>query len=182
MKILLGVTGSVAAKLTPVMVKALTAAGHEVEVVATEPSIYFWKPEDVDVKVWRDKDEWIGSGYMKDQKIPHIDLRNWADMILIAPLTANTLAKLANGMADNLLTSVMRAWDIEKPVVVVPAMNTHMWEREITRDHLQMLKKWFKNYMMISPISKKLACGDTGMGAMATVSDIVSMINMVRSG
>ena len=78
MKILLGVTGSVAAKLTPVMVRELVLAGHEVQIVTSEKSLYFWKEADLppEVKIWRDKDEWVGELYEKNQEIPHIQLRN----------------------------------------------------------------------------------------------------------
>ncbi len=177
MKVILGVTGSVAAKLTPRMVEALSDAGHEVQVVATESSMYFWKEEGLSgVKVWRDKDEWSGDLYKNDQDIPHISLRGWADAIVIAPISANTLAKIANGMCDNLLTSLMRAWDFNKPVFLAPAMNTHMWEHPITSEQLSKLQNWYKKFVIVEPVSKRLACGDIGKGAMADISHIVNMI------
>lgn len=102
-------------------------------------------------------------------------LRNWADIFLIAPLDANTLGKLANGLCDNLLTSVARAWDIyNKPFVVCPAMNTVMWKHPCTKKSLEILKEW--GYLEVPPISKKLACGEEGMGAMANISDILNLI------
>jgi len=66
----------------------------------------------------------------------HIELRRWADVLLFAPLTAHTLAKLALGLCDNLPTNIARAWDSNKPVLVAPAMNTHMWNHPLTADHL----------------------------------------------
>ena len=72
----------------------------------------------------------------------HIEQRAWADLFLIAPLSANTLAKLSTGQCDNLLTCVARAWDFTKPIVAAPAMNTHMWTHPITRPQLDTLAEW----------------------------------------
>ena len=81
-------------------------------------------------------------------------MRNWADIGVIAPLSANSLAKIANGMADNLLTSVLRAWDFTKPVLVAPAMNTMMWDHPVTSVHLATLTQW--GYTFIPPVTKTL--------------------------
>jgi phosphopantothenoylcysteine decarboxylase len=88
-------------------------------------------------------------------------LRRWADIILIAPLSANTLAKLSNGICDNLLTSLMRALDSKRTdVLVFPAMNTHMWEHPFTAKQLEILQTL--NYQVVGPVGKTLACGDIG--------------------
>ena len=91
-----------------------------------------------------DEDEWRSRG--KEGNPLHVELRKWADMMLVAPLSANTLAKVANGMCDNLVTCVVRAWDyegapdkLEKPLVVAPAMNACMWEHPITKKQLKAL-------------------------------------------
>lgn len=184
MKVLLGVTGGVAAVLTGKLVAALKEAGHEVSVITTERAEHFQKPGDIfnldeyGVNVWTDHDEWPTEQYQKGGIVRHIALREWADVVLIAPLTANTLAKIANGLADNLLTSVMRAWDFQKPVIVAPAMNTLMWHHPVTYTHLKTLEGWWhSNFQIVQPTVKKLACGDTGMGALADLSDIVSAVN-----
>lgn len=104
----------------------------------------------------------------------HIELRKWAHALVVAPLDANTLAKLAHGLSDNLLTCVARAWDFSRPFVVCPAMNTFMWEHPFTAQQLGALESL--GVQQIPPISKKLACGDTGCGALAHVTDIVSRI------
>ena len=171
-KILLGVTGSVAAKLTPKLVNLLETSRYEVRVVTTEESLYFWDPKVVTVPVFRDADEWSGFGYIKDQLIPHIALRDWADVFLIAPLTANTLAKMVCGICDNLITSVVRAWPLEKPLIVAPSMNTQMWLKPITNRHLTNLVEDY-HAEIIYPIEKKLACGEHGVGAMAELSTIL---------
>jgi phosphopantothenoylcysteine decarboxylase len=189
MKILLGVTGSVATTLVLKIVSELKKENHEVQIVATNSSLYFFKKRwliqklikqyigfKVDVPLWLDFHEWRGFGYKKNQEIKHIELRKWADLFLIAPITANTLGKMANGLADNLLTSTIRAWDSQKPIIIAPAMNTHMREHLMTKAHLESLKNLYQNIQIVEPIEKRLACGDMGKGAMANIEDIVKII------
>lgn len=196
-KILLGVTGSVAAIKTPELTTALMNANLDVHVVATDPAMYFFNPDALGCKFVRDADEWPGAHYTRGDRVEHIELRKWADLFLIAPLDANTLAKLALGLCDNCLTSVWRAWDPGKPVVLAPAMNTLMWENSFTRRHLRSIAADFgaghipghldqdqlipimndrcKGLHVVAPVSKELACGDVGNGAMASVADIVKV-------
>ncbi len=142
-RILLGVTGSVAAIRTPQIVHGLRDQGHDVRVAATEPSLYFFDPRDLDdsTPLHRDRDEWPGASYRRGDPILHIELRNWADLLLIAPTDANTLAKIAYGLSDNLLTCIVRAWKIgpERPILLAPAMNTAMWESSVTLRHLRWI-------------------------------------------
>ncbi len=204
-RILLGTTGSVAAIKTPELFTALRKAGHEVRIVATEPSLYFF-----DLKalppgaVYRDADEWPrrGSGlWQRDDPVLHIELRRWADLLVIAPLDANTLAKLAVGLCDNCLTSVWRAWDLTKPAVLAPAMNTLMWEHPATRRHLRQLaldggappppehaglddlvsgiNKHCPKLRIVAPQSKRLACGDVGIGGLAEIADILAVVQQL---
>lgn len=124
--------------------------------------------------------------WQKDDPILHIGLRKWADILVIAPLSANTLAKMATGQCDNLLTSIFRCWDRTKPVVVAPAMNTLMWEQFFTRTHLEVLRflcnaspvaeSRIDNCYVVDPIAKGLACGDVGVGAMAMIEDVVAKV------
>src|SRR5215468_7916105 len=138
--VLLGVTGSVAAVRTPALVGALAQAGHAVRVVATQAALYFFDPTELPpTMLVRDADEWPGQRYRRDDAVLHIELRRWADLFVVAPLDANTLAKLACGLCDNCLTCVWRAWDVARPVVVAPAMNTLMWQHPFTRRHLRSL-------------------------------------------
>jgi phosphopantothenoylcysteine decarboxylase len=208
-KVLLGVTGSVAAIRTPELFAALRAAGHEVKVVATQAALYFFDPLALDPLPERnreivilDEDEWPGRTegrrYERTDPVLHIELRRWADLLLVAPLDANTLAKLATGLADNCLTCVWRAWDPQRPVVLAPAMNTLMWEHPFTTRHLRQLatdagagllpdglrlaelvsrtNHACLRLRIIPPQSKLLACGDVGMGAMADVKEIVDTL------
>lgn len=95
--------------------------------------------------------------------------------MLIAPLSANTLAKLSNGICDNLLTSLMRALDSTRTkVYVFPAMNTHMWDHPFTEKQLDVLKSI--GYNVVGPIGKLLACGDIGLGAMTEWGNIVKLV------
>lgn len=208
--ILLGATGSVAAIRTPALFNALRERGHAVTVVATNAATYFFDPAEIaplsdgsrdPAVVILDDDEWpgreTGRHYERGEPVLHIELRRWADLFLIAPLDANTLAKLAAGISDNCLTCVWRAWDPTRPVVLAPAMNTLMWEHRLTKRHLrsladinpgeltdrlgpdelvQVINERCRTLHIVAPISKELACGDVGMGAMAEVKAIVAAV------
>src|SRR5262245_14563634 len=144
--VLLGVTGSVAAIRTPALFASLRQHGHQVQVVATDAALYFFDPTELDpthagrnpAVVTVDEDEWpgreAGRRYRRDDPVLHIELRRWADLFVIAPLDT-----LANGLADNCLTCVWRAWDVTRPVVLAPAMNTLMWQHPLTARHLRQL-------------------------------------------
>jgi len=213
--VLLGVTGSVAAIRTPQLYERLKQAGHHVKVVATQAALYFFDPAALDPAdparparnpevVVLDQDEWPGRFEGRRYELPapvlHIELRRWADHLVIAPLDANTLAKLAGGLADNCLTSVWRAWDPARPVVLAPAMNTLMWEHPATGRHLRQvatdagagdaptdldqdaLSQWINRncskLRVVPPQTKRLACGDVGLGAMAELDEIVQAVGM----
>lgn len=132
-----------------------------------------------------DPDEWK-KPWVRGDKILHIELRRWAHILLIAPLSANTLAKMVNGISDNLLTSVLRAWDTtgmvdsrEKKVFVAPAMNTAMWRHPITAKQVRTLEEevgWHEWVRVLRPVEKELACGDTGDGAMMDWREIVKVV------
>ncbi len=176
-KVLLGVTGSVAAIYTPELCDALRGAGHEVKVLATDPALYFFDPAPFGAALVRDADEWPGERYRRGDPVLHIELRRWADMLLIAPLDANTLAKLALGIVDNCLTCVYRAWDRGRPVVLAPAMNTRMWEHPATGRHLRQIGEDLGVALrLVPPVSKRLACDEVGEGAMAPREAIVAAL------
>jgi len=207
--VLLGVTGSVAAIHTRLLFDELKQAGYSVKVVATAASLYFFNPVELDSSPSRnpdvvivDEDEWPGRdegrSYHRTDKVLHIELRRWADLLLIAPLDANTLAKLACGLSDNCLTCVWRAWDRSRPVVLAPAMNTLMWEHPFTRRHLLSLAEdfasapppgmsledameWIHGHCpalrIVAPVSKRLACDDVGVGALAERGRILEVVN-----
>lgn len=172
--VLVGVTGSVAALKLPLLVsQLLELSGVDVRVVTTEHAKHFYNPAEVSVKIYSDEDEWE-LWTQRSDPVLHIELRRWADLLVIAPMDANTLGKIANGICDNLLTCVVRAWDTSRPLLFCPAMNTAMWLHPITAQQVSRLKEF--GYVEIPCITKKLVCGDEGKGAMAEVSTIVSII------
>jgi phosphopantothenoylcysteine synthetase/decarboxylase len=122
-------------------------------------------------------------------------LRDWADILVLAPLSAHTLAKIAHGLCDDTLSCVARAWDFGhydssscgsdggKPVVLAPAMNTAMWEHPLTHRQLATIQSFWKSsdknccgVHVVPPQSKLLACGELGMGALASVDAIVQAV------
>ncbi|XP_047958410.1 probable phosphopantothenoylcysteine decarboxylase isoform X2 [Salvia hispanica] len=149
----------------------------EVKAVATQASLHFVDrvalPKDVDL--YTDEDEWSSWKKIGDNVL-HIELRKWADIMVIAPLSANTLAKIAGGLCDNLLTCIVRAWDYNKPMFVAPAMNTLMWDNPFTERHLMAIDDL--GISLIPPVKKRLACGDYGNGAMAEPSLIYSNVRL----
>lgn len=101
----------------------------------------------------------------ENDTILHVELGNWADVIIVAPATANTIGKLINGISDNFVTTVLRVVDpMKKPVLIYPAMNTAMWYSKVTQHNVMRLKKLC--YYVANPIVKKLACGVVGIGAL----------------
>ena len=171
-RVLLGLSGSVACIKAQELVRALREWA-EIRVVATGAARHFVEDGLLEQagaeKVLLDEDEWRRWKVVGDP-VEHIELRRWADLVLVAPLSANTLAKAANGLCDNLLTCVLRAWDFAKPCLVAPAMNTFMWESAFTEQHLAVLRGL--GATVVDPVSKTLACGDVGFGAMASVATL----------
>ncbi|KAF9262924.1 flavoprotein [Marasmius fiardii PR-910] len=176
--ILLITTGSVASVKAPLIVQELLKyAKVKVEVVATKPSLTFFDTTEIvktGARVWTDRDEWTGE-YKIGDPILHIELRRWADIVLIAPCSANTLAKIAGGICDNLVTSLLRALSPNIPTFVFPAMNTLMYEHPLTAEHLRVVRDVI-GYQVVGPIGKQLACGDVGLGAMTEWRDIVNIV------
>lgn len=121
-----------------------------------------------------DWDEWNLWSKIGDPVL-HIEIRRWADLVVVVPASANTLSKIAHGNSDSLLLSVLRAWDVRsQPCIVCPAMNTLMWEHPSTSEACDKLKSW--GWKIIYPQEKKLACDDVGKGGLAPVSEIVEAI------
>eukprot|EP00310_Coccolithus_braarudii_P021448 CAMPEP_0183354368 /NCGR_PEP_ID=MMETSP0164_2-20130417/37268_1 /TAXON_ID=221442 /ORGANISM="Coccolithus pelagicus ssp braarudi, Strain PLY182g" /LENGTH=276 /DNA_ID=CAMNT_0025527237 /DNA_START=54 /DNA_END=884 /DNA_ORIENTATION=+ len=142
--------------------------------------------------LWRDADEWGNYGSVGDDPVLHVELAKRNQALLIAPLCANTLASAAVGWCGSLLACVLRAWyydldpifanplahrfgaqSVNRPVIVAPAMNTIMYHQRITSTHLDTLTA--RGVHVVPAVSKLLACGDTGMGAMAPVEEVVEV-------
>lgn len=179
--ILIGASGSVATIKIPLIIdKLFKIYGVDkvsIQIVVTETAEHFLRGLKIstEVKIWRENEEWANPKTKPGDPILHLELRKWADVFLIAPLSANTLAKIANGLADNLLTSIIRVWNPSVPILVAPAMNTFMYKHPVTKRHLQVLKEDFPYVEVLRPIEKVLVCGDIGMGGMREWSEIVDI-------
>ncbi|GJN32136.1 hypothetical protein PR202_gb20614 [Eleusine coracana subsp. coracana] len=175
-RVLLAASGSVAAIKFEVLSRSF-AEWADVRAVATQSSLHFIDRASLPsaVALYTDEDEWSRWERIGDEVL-HIELRKWADAMVIAPLSANTLAKVAGGLCDNLLTCVVRAWDHSKPVYVAPAMNTFMSDSPFTARHLDAVRGL--GMSLIPPVTKLLACGDYGNGAMAEPAEICRTVKV----
>jgi phosphopantothenoylcysteine synthetase/decarboxylase len=108
--------------------------------------------------------------------VEHIELAQWPDVIAVAPATANLIGKVAAGIADDMLTTVVMASLPRTPVLIAPAMNTKMWQNPIVRRNCDFLETLGGKYRFIPPRESLLACGDYGEGALAVVEDVVAAI------
>lgn len=131
--------------------------------------------------VHQDDDEWAVP-WTREANILHIELRRWAHLLAIVPMSANVLAKMTGGLCNDLLTTVIRAWDTsvsnarEPTILVAPAMNSMMWTHPLTAKQLAILKEEWWWVEVLPPQSKTLACGDTGQGGMCDWKMVVGVI------
>lgn len=169
--ILLGVTGGIAAYKAATLASMLAKLHADVHVVMTKNAEQFISPVVfealIENKVIDDTFD-RASGY----HVAHIAMAREADMVMIAPATANIIAKLAHGIADDMLTSTVLAADV--PVYVAPAMNTHMFEHAATQENIQKLKAY--GYHVIEPSEGYLACGDAGRGKLPEPEELLEYI------
>ena len=171
--ILLAVTGSISAYKAADLTIQLTKLGHQVKVLMTPAATAFITPltlqvlskQAVLVEVMTEEDP---------KQIQHIDLGKEADLFLVAPASANTIAKLAHGFADNIVTSTALALPSEVKKFLAPAMNTKMLDHPATQNNLKTLKSY--GYQIIPPREALLACGDQGSGALASIENILTTI------
>jgi phosphopantothenoylcysteine decarboxylase/phosphopantothenoylcysteine decarboxylase/phosphopantothenate--cysteine ligase len=175
--ILLGVTGSIAAYKAADIASILTKAGHSVKAVMTRAAAGFITPLTMQTltkhKVYVDMFEPVAY-----EDVRHISLAKEADILLIAPATANILGKIASGIADDMLSTVaMAAGGI--PKVACPAMNTAMYENPATQGNIRRLEGM--GWLFVPPKESLLACGDVGRGALADVADIVAFVEGLLS-
>ncbi|KAF4582304.1 flavoprotein [Ophiocordyceps camponoti-floridani] len=198
--LLLAASGSVAAiKIVPIINGLAHHSNLSIRLIFTEAATHFLsgqspeQPTLAEVRrlpnvdaIYADSAEWTRP-WTRGVPILHIELRRWADVLVVCPLSANTMAKMVAGMCDNLLLSVVRAWDsdgsidgVRKKIVVACAMNTAMWRHPVTASHLRTLEEdwggeagWVE---VLRPVSKVLACNDVGDGAMASWETIVAVV------
>ena len=175
--ILLGVTGSIAAFKAADIASQLVKLGHQVNVIMTDESQEFITPltlqtlsrQPVITRLSDEEDSWQPG---------HIQLADSADLLLIAPATANVIAKLAHGLADDALSSIALA--VRAPVLIAPAMNGNMWQHVATQNNVQTLTD--RGVQFIGPEKEgMLACGYEGVGRLVPVEDIVSKAGALLS-
>lgn len=169
--ILIGVTGSIAAYKAAELISRLKKCGAETKVIMTRAATEFVTPltfqsmsqNPVACDMFTQPVTW---------EIEHISLAKWADVLIIAPASANCIGKLAGGIADDMLTTVAMAF--RGPLLIAPAMNTAMYKSQAVTDNIEILKR--RGVRFIEPAAGRLACGDTGRGKLAPVSDLLDEI------
>lgn len=172
--ILLGVSGSIAAYKAVDLITALREKGHAVRVVMTKDAHHFVTPLSLQ--------SFSGAEVVQDffslegrVKPVHIELAKRADVILVAPASADIIAKLAHGLADDVLSCVALA--SEAPLVVAPAMNEKMWSHAATQENVEILKK--RGAVIVAPVKGHLVCMDEGMGHLAEDASILRAVETV---
>lgn len=184
--ILLCACGSSAADKIPTLVEKISEAGHNVKLIPSVSAEKFFKDfgaERIAAKVgpndyYRDDDEW-NFRYMKFDmpvRASHLALCDWADCVIVAPVTCNTMGKIANGIADNLLTSIFVAWQYRnKPVILCPACNTNMWNNVTTQNNVKKLRTLGVD--LVGPRKGRLSNGMMGIGMMALPDQIMKVLD-----
>ncbi len=160
-RVLLGVSAGIAAYKTPDLVRKLTELGAEVEVILTRNADQFVAPLALQAVSGRSVHNYAMTAE-SESGMGHIDLARWADVVLIAPATANVIARLCQGNADELLTTVCVA--TEAPLAVAPAMNQQMWQNPATEENIKTLAG--RGAFILGPDSGEQACGEIGPGRM----------------
>lgn len=172
-KILLCIAGGIAAYKIPHLVRLIKKSGNEVEIIMTRSAEHFVTP--MTLATLSGRHIWQESDFFSDahnHEIPHIKLSRWADVVAVAPCSANTLAKISRGICDNLLTSAILA--AKCPVIVCPAMNENMYENQATQENLRVISS--RGINVVSPAVGSLACGDDGKGRMPEPEEIMHEI------
>jgi phosphopantothenoylcysteine decarboxylase/phosphopantothenate--cysteine ligase len=176
LNILLGVSGGIAAYKAVDLASKLTAAGAKINTVMTENACHLIGEASFEAvtgsavftKLWNTPEEY---------KIGHIALVDWADIIVVAPATANIIGKIANGICDDLLSTILcAAWPLIQSEVtfLAPAMNNNMWNNPTVQKNIMTVKEM--GFQLIGPVEGRLACGTGGIGRMSEPQDIMKVI------
>lgn len=170
--IVLGVTGSIAAYKAADIANILTKEGYNVDVILTRGGAQFITALTLQAL---SKNRVLTDVFQEDwpQEVKHISLAKKADLLLVAPASADIIAKLAYGIADDMLTTTALAMS-GIPKLIAPAMNTNMYENRVVQDNLQKLAHY--GWEIIDPKEARLACGDLGKGALADVKTIIQTV------
>ncbi|MDY5969574.1 MAG: bifunctional phosphopantothenoylcysteine decarboxylase/phosphopantothenate--cysteine ligase CoaBC [Bacteroidales bacterium] len=168
MNLILGITGGIAAYKAPLLLRLLKKAGFNVQCAATSHALQFVSPLTLETlserKVYSDL-----FSPSNDRSTEHISLKDWGDTMVVAPASANIIGKMANGIADDALSTLLLAFT-GKNVVMCPAMNTQMWENPAVKRNIETLKR--DGVLFIEPATGELACGTMGKGRMAEPEEI----------
>jgi phosphopantothenoylcysteine decarboxylase/phosphopantothenate--cysteine ligase len=171
-KILLCVTGGIAVYKAAALTSKLVQAGAHVKVILSESAQKFVTP--LTFQALSRNEVYVDTFDEKNPRvIAHIDLADWADLILVAPATANTIGKIAGGIADNMITTVLLA--ATSPVWIAPAMNVHMYDHPAVKKNLSILAEY--GYQFIEPSEGYLACGYVGKGRLEEPEKIVQLVH-----
>jgi len=173
--IILGICAGISSYKSASLARSLIKSGFSVKVVMTEAAVKFVAPLVFQTLTKNYVYTEMFSSYEEGEFLKHVSLADWADLCVIAPLSANTLSKIACGICDNLLTTLICALPKKTKVLCVPAMNKYMWENSIIRKNVAILKK-IGNFTFIGPETGELASGDYGKGRMAGPKDILKRI------
>lgn len=177
LKVLLGVSGGVAAFKAVDLASKLTVAGAHVNTIMTENACQLIMPKSFEAVTGGSvyTNMWSGP---EEFKINHVSLVDWADIVVIAPATANIIAKAANGICDDLLsTTLCVCW--QKPVIFAPAMNNRMWENPMVQENVKKIKQL--GFEITGPETGRLACGTEASGRMTEPADILEAIAKLAS-
>ena len=177
--VLFFLTGSIACYKACTALSRLGQAGLAVQTVATPAALKFIGPATLEALTGRPV---VSDMWEPGRALDHIDLARQADLAIVCPATANTINRLAAGMADDLAGSLFLAWEREsKPWWIAPAMNTYMWQHPATQGSVEKLKSW--GVRVVEPEAGLLACGDTGAGRLADPEMIAAeIIKTVKKG
>ena len=171
-------TGGIAAYKAPGVIRRLREANHEVAIIATDAAFRFVPEETLAVaaggRIHTEKTWWEESG-----RIEHVNLARWTDLVLVAPATADTIARVAIGLGDDLLSAVILAG--AKKVLWAPAMNPEMWSSPATRRNVETLKSWGHHF--IEPAEGRMASTEEapGVGRLANEKDILAAVSEALS-
>ncbi len=177
-KVLVGVTGGIAAYKVPGVIRRLRKSGHEVKVVATDAAFRFIPEETLAIaagsSIHTDETWWEESG-----RVEHVSLARWADLALVAPATADAMARAAIGLGDDLLSATILA-GAEK-VLWAPAMNPEMWNNPATRRNVETLKSW--GHQFVGPEEGLMASEEEepGVGRLAEEAEIIAAVEKALS-
>ncbi len=175
--ILLGVTGGIAAYKAVELASRLTAAGAAVSTVMTESACRFVGPKSFETVTCSPVYTTLWSDPQQHQRT-HVGFVDWADILLVAPATANIIGKIANGICDDLLSTTLCAcWSL--PVLLAPAMNSNMWANPAVQRNIAAVKEM--GLRLVGPVEGRLANGARGMGRMAEPRDILVAVEQITS-